>query len=665
MWALMLLLGCDPTTSDVRTPDTDAADHTDAADDSSQPEPLSVSAPPVFALPYAEVGDPEPRAPIQLTVRGSGDGTLAVRAEGPFHPDVTEIAVHGGTDATITVTADLGTDGPGLASGRLFLDLNGEPIATIRLGAAIGDPDLGPADWQPDTYGERALIAMPSAPYPDGSGTWDDPTVLFFVPTGLTDRDGVDVVTHLHGHNATVPDTIDAQYLTEQHALSGRDALFIAPQGPVEYPSGDFGRLMDDGGHARLIRDAITVLYRDGFIQVPEIGEQAVTSHSGGYLATAAILQRGGLPISSVLLYDSLYGQSSVYKSFALDGGVFRSNWTSGGGTDANNRSLAADLTRAGVDVDDTFFDDDLTQTPVSIGGTWSSHGSCMYVERSAARWLATSGLPRRPNAPPELRFALDDGRVAWRDDAAPGTRTWRVETSTDGVTFATAAETAATTATITPAAFVRVRAIEDGIASDPSDVYGNTGRDTLIVDGFDRVLGGSYTGETQPFAAIVGHALTTGFATASNEAVATGEVKLGDYRTVIWLLGDESSYDLPFSDAEERALSAYVAGGGRVIVSGSEAAYADKSFVGATLHATFVSDDAASTHAGGYAFGVAYAEDYPDVLSGEKTIWSYDTGGAAAVVWQGRVVMVGFPIETIAADDLSDALAELVAALR
>ena len=68
-----------------------------------------------------------------------------------------------------------------------------------------------------------------------------------------------------------------------------------------------------------------------------------------------------------------------------------------------------------------------------------------------------------------------------------------------------------------------------DGTVSRPSDAYGATGTSWLVVDGFDRVLDGSFTGATHPFAAKVGAATGDPFSVASNEAVAQGIVDLAE----------------------------------------------------------------------------------------------------------------------------------------
>jgi len=55
------------------------------------------------------------------------------------------------------------------------------------------------------------------------------------------------------------------------------------------------------------------------------------------------------------------------------------------------------------------------------------------------------------------------------------------------------------------------------------------------------------------------------------------------------------------------------------------------------------------------------YEEDYPDVLSGAQTLWSYEGGGGAAVGEPGAVLVIGFGIETMVQGDLIDAMGEIL----
>ncbi len=624
------------------------------------------------ALPFVTAGQDPPEGFFEIREVGGGrSGRISVDVSGPFAVDgeLGGLEVYEARSFDVRYTGD--PDTPAIETGAATVTVDGQS-AVVELIAVVGDPDLGDASWEEDAWGLRATVALPSAPYPYGDAAYDDPSVLIFAPAALSDQGEVGVVTHIHGHNATLAEVVAAQYLVEQHALSGRDAVLVVPQGPEEASSGDFGRLMQPGAHAALVRDALSVMYRDGVLLRPSAGAQVITAHSGGYYCTATILEDRGAEIDAVHLFDALYGFEWTYQDYVEGGGVFRSVYTASGGTDDDNVALAADLEAAGYTVGTAFDDESLEATDLSIGYSSASHSGCVSEGRAYARWLARSGLPRSPYAPPELLAVTSDGSsatVTWRHDRAPGSPTILVEGSTDGQSWETltqaddAAGAGAGTVSIAPRPYVRIRQLSPDLGtSAPSDVYGATGASWLVVDGFDRVLGGSWTEPTHDFAARLGVALGQGFSAASNEAVIRGDVSLSDYAGVLWMLGDESSGDTTF-DATERALiSAYVAAGGKLIVSGSELGYAtDPTWLYEALRATYVSDDAESAVAGSWSFGVVYAEDYPDVLSGEETIWSYDTGGAAAVIASRRVIAVGFGLETMDDATLAGALAELM----
>lgn len=627
---------------------------------------FSVEADDHVSLPFVVEGSAVPDGTLEVREVGGSDssGSLQVTIKGPF-----------------TVTGDLGpllanetrglrvhysglSAAPTIQNGTVTISVDGQSV-DADLAAVIGDSALPAATWSSNQYGARATLPLPSAPYPGKGSPYSD--VLLFLPDGYSDQGDLNVVTHLHGFNATLSATVPRQKLVEQHALSGRDALLIIPQGPYNTSSGDFGQLMDPGGYANLVRDAVSVLYRDGFIERPVLGDIALTSHSGGYQATAAIIQQGGLPIHAVHLFDSLYADESVFEDFALAGGILRSSYTASGGTDDNNAAFKATLLADGLTVSTSFDDDALLANAITIGSSPASHDGCISEERSFARWLSASGLRRHPSAPPELRQVSSNGStalVSWLADAGSSPLNYVVQGSTDGTTWTNLAETTSLSATVSARPWLRLL-VNDPVfgLSDPSDVYGGSGSGWLVVDGFDRVLGGSYSYFTHNFGGLVGNALGTAFSTASNEAVARGQVKLSSYTGVLWLLGDESVDDVTFDAAEKSALDAYVAGGGRLIVSGAEVGYAtSSSWLSSTLHATYVKDDAATTHAGGYTFGVTYPEDYPDVLSGQTTLWSYDTGGAAAVGYNHQIIVVGFPLETLSSTDLKPAIQALVA---
>lgn len=603
--------------------DTDSPPDTESPPDTDTGEPTS--GPDLIALPYAEVGGTAPSASTDLA------GTL----DGPF-------VLEGGV---LRFTGSM--KDPSINSGALHT-ADGD----VELVAVIGAADIGAASWVEDQWGRCTTQDLPSAPFPYGGAGYSDSSVRICVPTGLSDVGDVGVITHFHGHNATIDEVDDYQHLHAQAALSGRDAIFLLPQGPVEAADGDFGRLDEPGGFADLVRDTLALLYREGELLRPFVGDVVLASHSGGYGVTANVIEGGGLPIAAVHMFDSVYADESTFAAFAEDGGVFRSNYTSGGGTDDNNAALRATLEDAGVDVGTTFTEDTLRKHDVSIGFSDAAHSDCLHTDQAYARWLAASPLPARPTAPPELLAALADGAdvvVSWREGTAI------VEGSADGTSWS-ALGSGSSPQRVAASPWLRLVAVEGG---EPSKVYGATGTRWLVVEGFDRIFGGSWSAPSHDFAGRV--AVLLGDASvASNEAVAEGKVALGDYDRVLWLLGDESSADRSFDEREQAAIEAFVDAGGTFVVSGSEVGYASGDWLSTTLHADYVADDAGTSGVEGWTMGVTYPEDYPDVLDGDEVLWRYDNDKVAAVTWKGRVTVIGFAIETLVDAELGAALAVL-----
>ena len=626
-----------------------------------------LSVPTHVALPFVTVGNIKPSSPFTIQNLGGKTGTqdLSIEVDGDFtvDGDLTPL----GPLATRILKVDYtgSTTQPVIAQGLLHLSAEGR-LLTIPLMAVVGDATLPNPEWKTVDGGLSATMGLPSAPFPHSSAAYTDNSVLVVVPSGLREGAAFDLVTHLHGHRCVIGTTIPSVFLVEQFLLSGRNAVFVVPQGPVNAASGNFGKLMYSGGFGRLVRDVVSVLYRDGLVTWPVVEQTVLTSHSGGYQATAAIIRNADLPISSVHLFDSLYGDEPTFRSFVQGGGLLRSNYTShGGGTDVHNAGLLAQFRNDGITVGTSNDDASLFADPVTIVYSAFSHFESLWAERSFARWLRQSDLPPNRLDPPELRSVTSDGdkaSVSWMVERADGGTKVLVEGSADGVTWAELGQGDASPLVVAAKAFVRIRRIDAaGDLSAPSDVYPGSGDGWLVVDGFDRVLDGAYHAATHDFAASLCKALGEPCSGVSNEAVALGDIDLTKYPQVMWMLGDESRLDFTFDAAERSAISTYLAAGGRLVVSGSEVGFStDAAWFQGTLHAKYVSDSANTSNVDEYTFGVAYPVKYPDVLSGTTVIWRYATGGAAAVGWDSRVVVVGFPLETLAQDDLPGALSVL-----
>lgn len=648
--------------------------------------------PGVIDLPYVIAGTSG--SAVTVDVQNDGDASIsglawALTGDPSITLGAAPTSLAAGEKAPITITY-AGAPTEAIAIASLSVDPSGQSVV-VPVFAAAGDPKLGAAAWEDvidagRNAGRGVTVAMPAAPYPDGTSAFTDASVRVFLPEGYRDRGAQDVIVHFHGFDTTLADTL-ASHLYQQHLYaSGSNAVLIVPQGPVSAASGDFGKLMKPGGLARLVDEVLVLLYREGKIQHPALGEVVLTSHSGGYEAVAVNLDPATMarPIAQIDLFDSIYGYVPTFEAYALGGGVFRSSYTLDGGTLDDNQSVAAWLTQKGDPPASEATQIALRGAAPVIYFAATSHDGSTRIDGAYGeeiRWR----LPRSRRGPRiELRSAVAKGgtaTVAWLappDDDVTG---FVIETSPDGATWSAAATVGPSAAQasfpLVKGARVRVKSVVTGVAPAdvlPSDTYRIDPQPTiLVVDGFDRVLDGSFGGLHHDFSAIVGEAAGP-VASVSHRAVVEDGFDLSPWPVVIWLVGDESIADHALSDAEQQALIAYVDGGGSLVMSGSEIAYelgqsaAGKTFLAHCFGATFVTDDSGSlavtgtgalstvagfTYAGPNA---PYPEDFPDVLGatmGGQVLLQYGSGQPAAVGLPGKGVLVGFPLELI--DTASD----------
>tara|TARA_B100000953_G_scaffold272720_1_gene244372 strand:+ start:1744 stop:4431 length:2688 start_codon:yes stop_codon:yes gene_type:complete len=224
-----------------------------------------------------------------------------------------------------------------------------------------------------------------------------------------------------------------------------------------------------------------------------------------------------------------------------------------------------------------------------------------------------------------------------------------------------------------------------EGLKSDSYGVYeSNQSKNILIVDGFDRTSG-SYPFPYHSFGMRMGQSLAPwgySFDTVDNDELLFGNVLLGDYEAIFWLLGDESTADETFSSFEQDLVTDYLTQGGKIFVSGSEIAWdldhsgnaSDKTFINDFLKTKYDLDDASSYEVVGHPQGPfsgltlhydngnygVYEENYPDAflcVGGSSPALNYGNELIAATHFTGtvsnsqdiaQVFLLGFPFETI-----------------
>jgi len=282
---------------------------------------------------------------------------------------------------------------------------------------------------------------------------------------------------------------------------------------------------------------------------------------------------------------------------------------------------------------------------------------------------------------------------------------------SYDGLTFTdsvlmTGAETVISGLLSDTICYIRLRAYENYIPSPYSEVLAATPSSEiapgLIINGFDRAT----TGNTKNFIRQHGQAFWENqivFASATNDALASGLFDLTDFPVVDYILGEESTADETFSTAEQTLVKTYLQSGGKLLVSGAEIAWdldykggsGDKSFYKEFLKASYVYDNPGSTD--GTYFGLepvagqlfdrlgsfnfdngnygTYIVKWPDVITGVNggvNCLQYTglTANYAAVSYSGlfpdgtapgKLVNLGVPFETIYPDSIRTKMMALI----
>lgn len=203
-----------------------------------------------------------------------------------------------------------------------------------------------------DDYGTTYWGSFENAPFPAKGKSYKDDTVAVFVPDhfcpviikaspkkkgkGLrtkyecySDRQlkklkkegyrtrlisEIDIVIHFHGHSNTVDKAMANHKLREQFAMSLQNAILVVPQGPVNSIDSAGGKLEQSGGLKRLTRELLSFMKEQKIAgKKASIGRIILSSHSGGYRVAAFCLRVGGVEVSEMFLFDSLYGHVDNY----------------------------------------------------------------------------------------------------------------------------------------------------------------------------------------------------------------------------------------------------------------------------------------------------------------------------------------------------------------
>jgi hypothetical protein len=273
-----------------------------------------------------------------------------------------------------------------------------------------------------DERGTTLHLSLENAPFPAPGAGYKDDTVIAFVPSHYryASHEQVSLLVHFHGHSTTADRAMAAHELRGQLDDSKQNAILLVPQGPVFASDSSCGKLEVPGGLSRMLDDALAMLASRevraalGPAAIPEgafPGRVCLSAHSGGYHAAACGIRAGGVEIHELYLFDALYADVDVFKSWVIAGRgrpqrtrhKLVSFYTEGT-TATVSRQLCADLCRAGVrcaseTVEGTLSREEITLAEAVFVHTGLWHSEVTYETNALRDCLFASSLPRHLRA--------------------------------------------------------------------------------------------------------------------------------------------------------------------------------------------------------------------------------------------------------------------------
>ncbi len=178
---------------------------------------------------------------------------------------------------------------------------------------------------------------------------YNDASVLVHIPQDFKPSKPFELVFWFHGWYNNIDSATAYFRLLEQFDASGRNAIFVFPEGPKNAPDSYGGKLEQPGVFNALVQEVLLSLQRQKILkqkQMPLAADLAITlaGHSGAYRVISKIIAYAN--IDEVLLFDALYGGNDNYIKWMAANEKHRliNIYTKDGGTLDNSLLVAQEL---------------------------------------------------------------------------------------------------------------------------------------------------------------------------------------------------------------------------------------------------------------------------------------------------------------------------------
>ena len=183
----------------------------------------------------------------------------------------------------------------------------------------------------------------------DAITNYSDSSVLIYVPEHFSPGKKINLVFWFHGWGNNIDSACKQYGLLDQFETSGRNAVFIFPEGPKNAPDSYGGKLEQASVFQQLTKEVVTKLAEKKLIKPVsnfriDDYDISLAGHSGAYRVISRIINKN--PVSEVILFDAMYGGNDAYLQWlSVPEHRFINIYTKDGGTFDNSHFIMNKLT--------------------------------------------------------------------------------------------------------------------------------------------------------------------------------------------------------------------------------------------------------------------------------------------------------------------------------
>lgn len=178
---------------------------------------------------------------------------------------------------------------------------------------------------------------------------YNDSSVLIYVPEYFSPKNKINLVFWFHGWGNNIDTALKQFEVLEQFYASGRNAVFVFPQGPKNAPDSYGGKLEQPAVFGALVKEVTEKLYENKILRSPKaftLDDYTISlaGHSGAYRVISRIINK--TPVEEVILFDAMYGGNDQYLQWlSIPQHRFIHIYTKDGGTFDNSRLIMRTMT--------------------------------------------------------------------------------------------------------------------------------------------------------------------------------------------------------------------------------------------------------------------------------------------------------------------------------